>query len=57
MRKLITAAVLVALGMGVAGSVSADNIPFPIPPKFTDNVPFPIPPKLADNVPFPIPPK
>ncbi|HKE45266.1 MAG TPA: hypothetical protein VKB41_12100 [Steroidobacteraceae bacterium] len=57
MRKLIAATVLVALGMGVAGSVSADNIPFPIPPKFTDNVPFPIPPKLADNVPFPIPPK
>ncbi|HZF25259.1 MAG TPA: hypothetical protein VEZ88_03280 [Steroidobacteraceae bacterium] len=57
MRRLIAAALLVTFGVGVVGSAIADNVPFPIPPKFTDNVPFPIPPKLTDNVPFPIPPK
>ena len=57
MRKTIVLALLTAFGLGIAGSAFADNVPFPIPPKFTDNVPFPIPPKFTDNVPFPIPPK
>jgi hypothetical protein len=57
MRKTLLVALLVTFGLGIAGSVSADNVPFPTPPKFTDNVPFPTPPKLTDNVPFPTPPK
>ncbi len=57
MRKTLLVALLVSFGLGIAGSASADNVPFPTPPKFTDNVPFPTPPKLTDNVPFPTPPK
>lgn len=57
MRKYLAYALLIAFGLAPAGAILADNVPFPVPPKFTDNVPFPVPPKLSDNVPFPVPPK
>ncbi len=57
MRKHLLAALLVTFGVGIAGSVLADNVPFPIPPRFADTLPAPNAPDLTDNVPFPIPPR
>lgn len=55
MHKHLLAALLVTFGLGIAGSVLADNVPFPIPPRFADAPPNA--PDLTDNVPFPIPPR
>ena len=52
MHKHLLAALLVTFGLGIASSALADNVPFPIPPRFTDTLP-----DLTDNVPFPIPPR
>jgi hypothetical protein len=57
MHKHVLAALLVTLGLGVASSAIADNVPFPIPPRLTDTLPAPDSLDLTDNVPFPIPPR
>ncbi len=57
MHKHLLIALLVTFGLGVASSALADNVPFPVPPRFTDTLPSPNSPDLTDNVPFPVPPR